>query len=80
MRWEGIFLTIKDLMYLTGNYNYNSAWKYHQQVRDSLGANKRKLTIREYCIYEGLDFIEIWSALRKNQSMPCFLEQGKNTE
>jgi hypothetical protein len=70
MRWDGIFLTVKDLMHLTGNKNYSASRNYHQQIRDSIGQNKRKLTIYEYCNYEGVGFAEIWTILRVGQAIP----------
>jgi len=61
---EGYFLTVKDLMLLTGCRNYSNMAKSHRSIRDAIGYNKRKLTIKEYCKYEGLCFNEIWEYLR----------------
>ncbi len=63
---RGIFLTVKDLMKITGIQNYEAARQLHQAVRDSIGPNKRKLTIKEYCKHEGLDYKEIIEFLKKD--------------
>lgn len=62
---KGIFLTVKDLMRLTGTDNETSAGRMHRTIRDAIAKNKRKLTIKEYCEYERLDFKEIWTFLRE---------------
>jgi hypothetical protein len=63
---EGIFLTVKDLMRLTGGKNYNSTNNQHRAIRDSLSSRKkRKLTIHEYCMYEQIDFGYVWRYLRE---------------
>ena len=56
---RGIFLSIKDLMFLTGSDNYKSCAKAHRAIRDALATNKRKLTIKEYCDFEKLSLEEI---------------------
>ena len=61
---SGIYLTIKDLMKITGSYSYDGTGNTHRAIRDAIGKNKRKLTIREYCEYEGVSFEEIWEFLR----------------
>lgn len=61
----GIFLTIKDLMKLNGGNSYNSAGNQHRALRDSIGKNKDKITIKEYCDHEKIDFDFVWSFLRK---------------
>jgi len=60
----GIFLTAKDLMILTGSTNYNSCANLHRATRDSIAKGKRKLTVKEYCEYEKIDFNYIWKILR----------------
>jgi hypothetical protein len=64
LRKGGIFLTVKDLMLLTGSCSYQSCSRLHRTIRDAIAANKRKITIREYCNYEGIDYTEIWEFLR----------------
>lgn len=61
---HGIFLTIKDLMKLTGSYSYSSTAAAHLRIRDAIARNKRKLTIKEYCEYEVIDFDYVWKYLR----------------
>lgn len=56
---NGIFLSVKDLMRLTGSHSYETTRQLHQAIRDSLGKNKRKLTVREYCLFEQIDFKEV---------------------
>jgi hypothetical protein len=61
----GIFLSVKDLMILNGTSNYSSVARQHKIIRESMKTGKRKLTIKEYCNYEGLEFEYIWGVLRK---------------
>ena len=63
---KGIFLTIKDLMRITGVENYYSSARAHLAIRDAICKGKRKLTIREYCKFEGLDYEEVINFLRPN--------------
>lgn len=60
----GVFLTINDLMQLTGSKNYYASARTHKSIREAIAKGKRKITIREYCMYEKIDFIEIWQLLR----------------
>lgn len=61
---SGIYLTVKDLMRLTGSNSYFGTAKSHRGIRDSIAPDKRKITIREYCHYEGVSFEEVWEFLR----------------
>jgi hypothetical protein len=61
---SGIFLTVKDLMQLNGGNNYFSCAKQHRALRDTIATGKRKLTVKEYCDYEKIDFNYVWSVLR----------------
>lgn len=61
----GIFLTVKDLMILTGSNNYGSCGNLHRAIRDAMGDNKKKITVKEYCDYEKIDFDYIWKVLRE---------------
>ena len=76
-RGKGIFLSIKDLMLITGSDSYNSTQREHAALRAALETDKvntkkkhagkrgkRKITIKEYCEYELLDFEEVWKFLR----------------
>ena len=60
----GIFLTVKDLMKLTGSENYNSTGNYHRQIRDTRFGSKKKITIKEYCEAEKIEFNYVWQVLR----------------
>lgn len=81
----GLFLSVKDLMVLSGIENYDAARKEHAYIRMSLCKSsrviinkriaKRKLTISEYCKYMGLDFVEIWRFLRGTESHPDIPEK-----
>ena len=62
---KGIFLTVRDLMELTGGYSYEGCSKQHKAIRDSLADKKRRLTIHEYCKYEKIDFDYVWKYLRE---------------
>jgi len=60
---ESIYLTIKELRKLLG-WTYNAAAKEHLAIRDSLGKKDGRLTIKEYCEYEKVDFNYVWEYLR----------------
>ncbi len=60
----GIFISIRDVMVLLGNNRYNTALEYHLSVRDALGKSKKRITIKEFCEYEQLDFDYVWQVLR----------------
>jgi hypothetical protein len=60
----GILFTIKDLQKLLGVDNYKSAARQHQAARDSIGKKGNKMTIKEYCDCEDLDFKYVWEYLR----------------
>lgn len=60
---SGIFLSVKDLMRLTGGRSYSSGAHQHKVIRDSLSSKKKK-TIHEYCLYEQIDFKYVWKYLR----------------
>ncbi|HXD91698.1 MAG TPA: hypothetical protein VNX01_00720, partial [Bacteroidia bacterium] len=62
---KGFFLTPKDLMFLYGSDSYNSCANQHKNIRECIEKGKRKLTIKEYCEYEKIDFKYIWEVLRK---------------
>lgn len=61
----GIYLSVKDLMIITGRTNYNSSQREHQTIRECIQANKRKLTVKEYCEYEGISYAEVVAILNK---------------
>lgn len=61
---SGIFLNIKDLMKLLGSNNYSSCANQHKVIRDCIAQGKKKLTVKEYCDYEKLDFNEVWKFLK----------------
>ena len=64
----GIFLTIKDLMRLTGSNSYNGTGHQHRAIRDSLSIKARgKITVKAYCEHEGIDFQYVWEFLRKKK-------------
>jgi hypothetical protein len=77
---SGLFLSVKDLMVLSGIANYDAARKEHAYIRMLLCKKqkvivnkriaKRKLTISEYCEHMGLNFAEIWRFLRGKESHP----------
>ena len=62
---EGIFLSVRKLMRLTGGNNYSSCANQHRAIRDILSSRKkRKLTIHEYCLFEQIDFEYVWKYLK----------------
>lgn len=42
MQNKGIFLSIKDLMKLTGSNSYNASSRQHRVIRDCLSKDKKK--------------------------------------
>lgn len=60
----GIFLTIKDLMKLLGSNSYSSCAYQHKIIRDSIATGKKKLTVKEYCDYERIEFDVVWKFIR----------------
>lgn len=65
---RGIFLTIRDLQKLLGCESYRTANVEHMAIRDVL--KKNRISIQEYCKYEGLDFEYIWNFLRGKKNNP----------
>jgi hypothetical protein len=63
----GIFLTIKDLMRLLGTDSYAYAAREHLGLRDALEKKTKKVTIKEYCEYEKIDFAYVWDFLRSKK-------------
>ena len=59
----GIFLSVKDLMVLTGITHYEYARRKHKAMRDVLAPDKRKLTVAEYCRHENIDYDEVMKVL-----------------
>lgn len=74
---NGIFLSIKDMMRLTGSNNYFSCAHYHRAIRDGISANKKKLTIREYCEHEKIDFDYVWKFLREEENKNALKKEKK---
>ena len=72
---RGIFLTINDLMKLNGSLSYFGCAKSHRLIRLSIAKNKRKLTIKEYCDYEIIDFKYVWKYLREKQQQDFIAKQ-----
>jgi hypothetical protein len=64
----GIFISVKDIQVLLGCKRYNTALEYHLTVRDALGKSKKRITIKEFCEYEQLEFDYIWKVLRETPS------------
>ncbi len=62
---RGIFLTVKDLMRLTGSNSYEATRQLHKTIRNNIVKNKRKLTIKEYCKFEGIDYQEVMEFLKR---------------
>ena len=63
MTTHRIFLSVKDLVVLTGN-TYMACWREFQIIKDSLGKSKKqKVTIEEYANYEGISTEEIKRSL-----------------
>ncbi|WP_343636308.1 hypothetical protein [Fluviicola sp.] len=54
----GIFITPKEIELITG-LSINRARLEHQAIRDALGKPGNRLTVREFCEYNLLDFDEV---------------------
>jgi hypothetical protein len=54
----GVFITPKEIALITG-LSINRARIEHQSTRDALGKKGKRLTVREFCQYNCLDFSEI---------------------
>lgn len=62
---SGIFITVHDVQKLLGCESYKTANNYHLAVRDALNKkHSKRLTIKEFCEYEELDFAYVWEVLR----------------
>jgi hypothetical protein len=59
----GIFITVKDIMRLSGSDCYQACWRRHKTIRELFGKGKKKLTIREYCLSEDISVEEVAQAL-----------------
>ena len=64
---NGIFLSIKDLMRITGSSNYNSCANHHRALRDRICKEKKKITIHEYCEHDKIEFTHVWKFLRESE-------------
>jgi hypothetical protein len=60
----GLFITAKEISLVTGLHIRN-AQKEHQQIRDTFGRKGRKLTIRQFCLYNELDYEEVVAFLNQ---------------
>ncbi len=58
----GIFITPKEIQILT-NHSFRRSQVEHQSIRDALGKKGKRLTVKEYCEYEQLDYQEVVAAL-----------------
>ncbi|MBA2613945.1 MAG: hypothetical protein H0U95_18425 [Bacteroidetes bacterium] len=64
----GIFITVNDVQVLLGCERYATAWAYYNSVRDAINKkHSKKITIKEFCEYEDLEFEYIWKLLRVNK-------------
>ena len=54
----GLFITPKEIELITG-LSIKRARIEHQTIRDTLGKKGKRLTVREFCTYNLLDFNEI---------------------
>lgn len=68
---KGIYLTVHDVQKLLGCGSYKTANVYHIAVRDGIGKkNSKKISVKDYCAYEELDFEYVWEFLRGKTKPP----------
>ena len=60
----GIFITPKEISLLNGCH-IRTAYDHHKDARDSLNIKGKKLTVKQYCEYEGIDLDEAIEMLNK---------------
>ena len=65
-----LFITVKEIMTLTGKDHlsksqYENSRKSHKAIRDAISPNKRLLTVKEYCDYQGIPYFEVVEALNE---------------
>lgn len=60
----GIFITAKEIQLLNGCH-IRTAYSHHKYVRDALNIKGKKLTIKQYCEYEGIDLNEAITLLNQ---------------
>ncbi len=59
-----IYITVDDLMKLTGGYSRPYARRKLFQLRKEIGKEEHSLTIGDYCRITGDDYAEIYAFLR----------------
>lgn len=60
-------MTPRDIQLITGNMSIRVAQKEHLSIREALGRDEKRLTIKEYCTHWGLDYDEICEFLNDNR-------------
>lgn len=63
----GMLLSVRDIELITGITNGRSAQREHLTIRDALGKTSKRLSIKEYCDYWGLNYEETAQFLNDNR-------------
>ncbi|MCH2229171.1 MAG: hypothetical protein MK105_02410 [Crocinitomicaceae bacterium] len=63
----GIIITPRDIQLITGTDCIRSAQREHKLTRDAIGKKSKKLSVKEYCAYWELDYLEIIDFLQWNR-------------
>jgi hypothetical protein len=58
------YLSYEDLQLLMGTENKSTVYARFNTICEAIRPGKRNLTIKEFCLFEGHDFEEIWEVLR----------------
>lgn len=69
---RGIYADVKDVQIIRGYAFYQTAWEHYQTIKESLGKKpKQKLTVKEFCEYEGITVQDFYKII--NTNMPVQL-------
>ena len=63
----GMFITPRDIQIITGINSVRSSQREHTSVRDALGKKSKRLTIKEYCDYWEINYLEMIQFLNANR-------------
>lgn len=62
-----MLISVRDIELITGISNTATAQREHLRIRDALGKTTKRLSIKEYCEYWGIDKDETAKFLNDNR-------------